>query len=178
MSSFWKNNKFLWYVIVLISFFILLLVTKTQIYLIQENKDLRETYQFELQESQKVVEALNSAQKNLEAQWIDVTKYLSNFSEDEMIDYIYSYVENVSDGEGVIAIQNITFSEWKRNELGFLQSDITLNLKVGNIDKLKSILKFLTGEDSKYKFYIGNISFPYWDNGSFNISIPLKIFYK
>jgi hypothetical protein len=41
------------------------------------------------------------------------------------------------------------------------------------------ILDFFVSEDSKYKFFIDSFSYPInTENSDFNISIPLKIFYK
>jgi hypothetical protein len=48
MSTYNKNNKFISYLILLFSLFILLLVTKDKVMQIQENIDLKETYNIEL----------------------------------------------------------------------------------------------------------------------------------
>jgi hypothetical protein len=56
---------------------------------------------------------------------------------------------------------------------------IVLNLRVSSEDRMYKVLDFFVKEDSKYKFFID--SFSYLNNAqdsSFNITIPLKIFYK
>jgi hypothetical protein len=75
-------------------------------------------------------------------------------------------------------VKSISIWEWKDTEIWFKESDINLNLRMPNNKRLKEILDFLTSDKSKYNFYLSNFSFPYWQEGSFNVSIPLKILYK
>jgi len=42
---------------------------------------------------------------------------------------------------------------------------------------LLDFIDFLLAPESKYKFFIENLSYNY-DSGSFNVSIPLSVFYK
>jgi hypothetical protein len=58
---------------------------------------------------------------------------------------------------------------------------IVLNLRVSNEDRMYKILDFFIKEeeDSKYKFFIDSFYYPNnIQDSSFNITIPLKIFYK
>jgi hypothetical protein len=57
--------------------------------------------------------------------------------------------------------------------------NITLNLRVPNEDRMYEILDFFVKQDSTYKFFIDSFTYP--NNGQdadFNITIPLKVFYK
>jgi hypothetical protein len=104
---------------------------------------------------------------------------LVEVKEDEVIDYIYSYVEWINSEKGIINIKSIRFSEGKKNELGFLESDVQLSLVVSDEDMLLRFLDFLVSPKSQYNFFIDNFSYP--NDGrtwSFSVNVPLKIFYK
>jgi hypothetical protein len=47
-------------------------------------------------------------------------------------------------------------------------------------EQMAQMLDFITSENSKYKFFIDNFSFPNDPNrvGSFQINIPIRMFYK
>jgi len=70
-------------------------------------------------------------------------------------------------------------SEWKLNEIGFMESTIMLNLRIPTEDRMFKILDFFIKDGSKYKFFIDSFTYPKLDSeSSYNITIPLKIFYK
>lgn len=173
-----KNNTFISYWAILISLFILVLVTKTQIYNVQENLDRNETLQENRLEKRTEIQTLNNAKATLEKQWINVDKYLKQVDEAEIIDYLYSFVESVNESWNISAVKSIQFTQWKVNELGFLELNISLSLRLWSTEKLKTILKELTWKEAKYQFYVDNLSFPYGQDEPFTVTIPLKIFYK
>jgi hypothetical protein len=73
----------------------------------------------------------------------------------------------------------MSLKEEKVNEIWFSQTDIILNLRVSNEDRMYKILDFFIKEDSKYKFFIDSFSYPNnVQDTALNITIPLKIFYK
>jgi hypothetical protein len=79
----------------------------------------------------------------------------------------------------VVTIRSVSLKEWKVNEIWFNEAEVTLNLRVPSEDKMYKILDFFVSEDSKYKFFINSFSYPSnTQNSDFNITIPLKIFYK
>jgi hypothetical protein len=100
--------------------------------------------------------------------------------EDELIDYIYSYIEKINDKNWVVVVKSLSISEPEDTETWFKETNITLNLRVPNEEKIKQILTFLTSTESKYKFFISSFSFPYGDTveWSYSISIPLKVLHK
>lgn len=181
MSIYKKDNNLKSYILLLVSFFILVLVTKDQIFLVQENSDNNEQLNIELSEKRNNVENLNNLKnelKNNTGSLSEISKYLIDFKEDEIIDYIYSY-SNENEYENWIIIKNISFSKWLTNEFGLKESNITVSVKANSEINIKKFINFLVSDDSKYKFYISSFSYPYWKVDSIiSVNIPMKLFYK
>lgn len=180
MSVYNKNNKFISYLIVLITLFILVLFTKDEIMNIQENNDLNETYINELNLKNSKIEELNKLKKELSNTSEDIDKYKLEIKEDEIIDYLYSNIEDINDGSWVVLINNISIWEAIDTEIWFKETNINLNLRVPSEKKLKKVLDFLTSSDSKYNFFINSFTFPYGKdiNWKYSVFIPLKVLYK
>ncbi|MBT3729353.1 hypothetical protein HOF65_04360 [bacterium] len=60
-----KNNKFVSYLIILVTLFILVLVTKDQVVNLQENLDLKETYANELSSKKVKLGELNTLKSEI-----------------------------------------------------------------------------------------------------------------
>lgn len=192
MSVYKNNNKFISYLIILIALFILVLVTKDKIGTLQEKLDLKETYASTLEEKKKTLQELNDKKVELDKSAQNIDKYMVEIKEDELIDYIYSYIEKINDKNWVVVVKSLSISEPKDTEIWFKETDITLNLRVPSDEKTKQILTFLTSTESKYKFFINSFTFPYsndtevdkvsdWLNAKeagYSISIPLKVLHK
>ena len=187
MSVYEKDNKFLSYLIILISLFIIVLFTKDQFNVIQENLDSKSSYGNELKLKREKLNSLNEIKNELyikdseekSKKSKDVEKYSFPFSENEMIDYFYWYVESLDPTSNELKIKSITFSEWIKNEIWFKESNINLNVTVVDKNAMIKFLDFLIDDKSKYKFFINNFSYPndqkeWW----FNLSVPLKLFYR
>lgn len=179
MSVYTKNNRFASYVITLIALFVLVLFTKDQIMLIQENNDLKETYTLELNNKKAKLAELNELKKELASSQANIEKFKVSLKEDELIDYIYSYIESTNDSSGVSIVKSLSISDSTDTEIGFKETNINLTIKVPNENKFKAIVEFLTSSDSKYNFYISSLTFPYGETEEgFNVWIPLKIFHR
>lgn len=179
MSVYNKDNKFISYIFVLISLFILVLFTKDQVMLIQENLDVREVNNIELTTKVDRLKELNDLKIALENSTENIDKYTAEIKEDEIIDYIYSYIEKTNWVNGITIVKSLSLSEPEDTEIWFKESNVVLNLMVANEDKLKEILNFLTSKESKYNFFITSFNYAYWNsNWNLSISIPLKILYK
>lgn len=174
-----KENKFVSYLIILISLFVLFIFTLEQYKQMQINLDnnlqllskSNEKYQ-QIQKNDKIREKI----KNNE---IETNKYLVTIKEDEIIKYIYWYIEDTNSSENKVEIKSIDISEPKKNDLGFLETDINLSVKVSNDITMKRLLYFFVSESSKYKFFIDNFTYPNdWRMWSYSLEIPLKVFYK
>lgn len=180
MSIYSGKNKFVSYLIILISLFILILFTKDQITKIQENNDLKETYTIDLDNKKTKLSELNELKSRIST-WsgLDTSKYNVEIKEDEIIDFIYSYIEKNNGKDWIIFVKNISISEPQDTEIGFKETTINLNLRISNENKLKEILDFLVSSKSKYNFFISSFTYPYGKiDKSFNVSIPLKILHK
>lgn len=174
-----KDNKFVSYLILLFSLFILFLLTLKQYENMQVNFDKKSELETEINEKRNTIKKYNDISEKIKIDDKILKKYLTNIHEDELIDYIYSYVENSNTDESVIEIQNLSISKGIKNELGFNQTNLDLSLIVSNEDTMKRILDFFASPSSKYNFIIDNFSYPNdWRTKSFNVNIPLKIFYK
>jgi len=175
-----KNNKFVSYLIILLSLFIVVLVTRVQIMTLQENLDVKEIKTNELNDKKEQRDDLDRIKAKLKSDDSKVGKYLTAFNEDELIDYIYSYIESTLSTEGGITeVKNISFTEWEKNEIWFTESNIIIKLRVPNVEKMKNILDFLTDSESKYNFFVDSFTYPNVDTeSSFNITIPLRVLYK
>lgn len=174
-----KDNKFVSYIIILVSLFILVLFTKTQISAVYENKDLKDSHTSTLDSKKNKLTELNNLKTNLVKIQEDIDKYTVEIKEDEIIDYLYSNVSKINWKNGKIDIRSLSIKEPKKNELWFNETLINLNVKVQNEKILKDLLNFLTSKNSKYKFFISSFSFPYGDmEWNYNISIPLRVLHK
>ncbi|QFR38762.1 hypothetical protein A9Q91_00825 [Candidatus Gracilibacteria bacterium 28_42_T64] len=169
-----QNNKIISYLIIFVSLFILFLFTKDQYLILQEKSDLKESYVLELQEKKETLDSLNKIKNELKKDESITKRYLNEINEDEIIEYFYSYSER-----GTISIKNISLGEGKVNELGFIESKINVSARVENEAAMKEFLNFLITPGAKYNFFIESFSYPKdGREGSFNVNVPLKLFYK
>lgn len=181
-----NSNKFVWYIIILISLFIIILFAKDQLMQIQVNNDEKVINEFKFQEKRNEITRLDEIKKKLNTSEVNIEKYLISedgewIKENEIIDYIYSKIEddNLKYTDGIAVIKNISITEWSVNEMWFMESNVTLNLKVPSEDRMFKILNFFSSKDSKYQFFIDTFTYPNVETeSSFNITLPLKIFYK
>lgn len=181
MWNFTKNNKIYWYILILISLFILVLLTRTQIYSVQVKKDEISINQSKELSFRDELNRLNDIRNKISNDDNEVEKYIVEVSEDEIINYIYSKIEqdNLIFSWWIVEVRNITMTKWDINELWFNEVSVNLSLRVPSEDRMIKMLDFLTGDKSKYKFYITSFNYPTSRNNSvFNVSVPLKIFYK
>jgi predicted Holliday junction resolvase-like endonuclease len=117
MSVYNKNNKFMSYLIIVATFFIVVLFTKNEIVKIQENIDLRDTYTIELESKKTQLEEINKKRAMLNNSSENIDKYIVEIKEDEIIDYLYSYIEETNKRNGVSIIKSISISDPHDTEL-------------------------------------------------------------
>lgn len=174
-----KNNKFISYLIVLMSLFVIVLFTKDIIFSIQENLDLKENYTLQLESKKVKLTSLNNLKNQLNNSSEDIDKYLVNITEDELIDYVYWYIEESNWKEWIIKVKSISITDEQDTEYGFKETTFNLNLVMPNEERLIDILDFLTSSNSKYNFFINSFNYPYGDiKEDFTVTIPLKILHK
>jgi hypothetical protein len=56
--------------------------------------------------------------------------FLKSFSEDEIVSYIYDYVEQLNTTDNMILIKSLNLSEPVESELGFKEVDLDLKVVV------------------------------------------------
>ena len=175
-----NNSKLISLVVLLFSFMILVFFTRNYFYEMQANIDTKNQKTIEASTKKEELEKLNKLKADLESWKNDsFNRYAIDFKEDEIINYIYSYLEENNGEAGVTLVKSITLNEWTVNEFGFKEARVQLDVRVSDEGAMMNFLDFLTSPKEKYNFFIESFSYP--NNGipgSFNVSIPLKIFYK
>jgi hypothetical protein len=176
-----QNNKFISLLLVLVSFVIMIFFTKWFFYDLQWNLDIHSKNEEKLEEKKEELSKLKALKDSL-AKWKDgeIEKYSANFREDILSAYIYWYVEDTNGQGWFIAIKDIHFVEGKNNEYWFKEWKLELSIRVSDELTLLRFLSFLISKDSEHKFFIESLSYSEIESsmGGFNISIPLKVFYK
>lgn len=176
-----KNNKIYSWLIILVSLFILVLFTKWQFEQIQISLDEKRIEESKHDDARNKLQKLNEIETKLNQEEKTISQYINNFSEDDIIEYIYNEIEDKNLGweKWITTVRSLSIQDSSINELWFMESSLILNLRVPSLDRMKEILDFFVNEDSKYKFFIESFTMP--NNISenwFNITIPLKVFYK
>ena len=186
MSVQMKNNQLLSYLIILISLFILILFTKDQFINVQSNIEQVSQLNNELSKTRDTQEKLQKIALEVDQQDSVTTRYIlseedseMSLSEEDILDYFFSYADSIDASAGILTINNINISKVKENELWFYETSINVSALVSNEEVMKWFLDYLVAEDSKYRFFIQNYSYPFDEReGNFNIQLPLKIFYR
>jgi hypothetical protein len=91
-----------------LTLFVLIIATKGNIIKLQQNLDLKETTNFELNLKKDKLKNLNKLRNKLESSSESIDKYLVELKEDELINYIYSYIEDTNSANGVIIVKSIS----------------------------------------------------------------------
>lgn len=179
MSVELKNNKFLTYFLVLISLFIIILFTSGQFSQLQENKDTQEELEKELMDVRAQQETLQNIKKEITQSWALTQRYLQDFTENEIIDYLYTYQEASNNASGNLQITSINLSQETQNDFGFFEKTVDVDIVVSSQSVMIGFLDYLVAEDAKYRFFVESFTFPNdareW---GYNVSLPLKIFYR
>ena len=179
MSIYNNNNKFVSYLIILASLFILFLFTKDKAQSIYEQLDLKGTYISSLNDNKAKLTELNNLKNKLVNSQEKIDKYNVVIKEDELIDYIYSSIDKTNGRGGMSTVTNITIWKSTETELWFKETLVNIALRVPSEEKMKQIINIFTSDTSKYHFFISSFNFPYWDDsGNYSLVLPLKILYK
>lgn len=197
MSIIQKENKILSVLLLFFSLFIIIFFIKDLFYKVQENRAIKSENEAILSKKVAELEKINSIKNKLDNIWkinkksgkltseqkdsLEMLKFSQNFKEDEMLLYIKDYANNFNKqaDEEMISIKSLTFSKPVKSELGFLETKINISAKVANEETMKTFLNFLIWDNSKYKFFITEFSFPNSGNHwALNINIPLRLLHK
>ena len=101
------------------------------------------------------------------------------FSDENIINHIYSYAQKVNLTDERIIIRDLNLSAWEKSDLGFMKASISLDIITSSEETLFSFLNYLTDEDSEFRFYITNFDYDLWGNNwNITVNIPLIFYYK
>ena len=183
MSINTPKNTFLSYIIILLALFILVFFTKNTFSALQQNLDTKDQKNSIVQSNETELARLNKIEKdfsdNSSEATSEISKFTKDFDDQAIIDHIYDYVEKVNSEGTAVAIKSVNFSEGKIGDLWFKEANINVTARFGNEQRLLDMLSYFTNPDANYTFFIDSLSYPaIWKSTSFQVSIPLKLFYK
>jgi hypothetical protein len=123
---------------------VLVLFTRGEYEKLQSNLDIRDSHLASVEEKKEELNRLNKIKASINDDDKEYVKYVTDIKEDELIDYLYTYIESLNSEKGIVNIKNINISEPKKNELGFTQTDIAIQIIVSNELTMNQFLDFLT----------------------------------
>lgn len=175
-----NNSKytFLTYLFVLLALFVIFLFTKNVYLSLGETKEQLHALDGKIEAQNQVYNNLQDISQKLNSGEVDkkyYDKFLSPFSEDELLSYFYGYA---NPRQGKVMISSITFTPGKNNEVGFMEAGVDIEATFGSEKDLMDMVNFLLNS-TKYNLFIHEFSYPLGDtNGEVSVHIPLKVIYK
>ena len=173
-----NQNKILSMLLILLSLFIFVIFTKDSYSELLINMNAHEESDILYNSTKEELNILSKRSKELKwsGSWAETAKYLKWLKEDEIIRELYWYVEE-SSKNWELKLLSTTFNKWSKNEMGFNEVTIQVNVRVPNMKALSSFLDFIV-DNEDYKFFVTQLSLPRETNKKFNIQIPITYFYK
>lgn len=183
-----SDSKFTSLIILLLSLIVFVFFTRdlySQMQEVQANKE--QNIQEHNQKEEKLL-ALNITSEKLKkiqgkiATQYQIDKYLEPFNEESILNNLISeYMKKEWKNSNIqqrrdLNITHISFTEWIKNDLGFMESQILLRVSVKNKKTLLQFIDFFIN-NKKYKFFITDITIPSFNRRSTIVSIPLKLYY-
>lgn len=177
------HNNFFSYLIVLLVFFILIFFTKDIYWKIQEQRDILETQAQEIVSQKDKLGRLKKLQQDLSVEESSIDTEIRwfswDFSDENIMNHIYAYAQEVNLGKERIIIRDMSLSSWEQSDTWFMKADVNVNIITSSEETLFAFLNFLTDEDSDFRFYISSFQYDLWAvNGNIGVSIPLTFYYK
>ena len=109
----------------------------------------------------------------------EISGFMGTFSDADMLEYIYSYAQQVNLWNDRIIIRNVSLSEGGVSDLGFNQADVTISAVVSSEKTMFAFLNYLTNKKASYRFHISEFSYPMNEtSGNIQVTIPLTLYYK
>jgi len=183
MDKQYTQNNFLSYVIILAAFFVLLFFTKGFFNDLQIQQDTYETSTSELEDAEWELTRLNELKAQLSEDESEIMKEIQwftwEYSDKAMVDYIYSYAQQVNLWDERIIIRKLNLSGESQSDLWFSKAQVDISAVISSEETLFAFLNYLTSSESSYRFYITNFSYDLWEETpTINIDIPLTLYYK
>ncbi len=183
MEKKYTQNNFISYVIVLFSFFVIIFFTKSFYNTLQIELDMQETLTQEKLTAEKELTRLNELQSKLSEDESEILKEIQGFtgeySDKAVVDYIYSYAQQVNQGDDRIIIRKLDLSDTSESDLGFSKAQVNLSAVISSEETLFAFINYLISPESSYRFYITNFQYDLGEETpTINVSIPLTLYYK
>lgn len=177
------ENNFLAYLIILWALFILIFFTKGIYQEIQEKSDAISMQDVELSSQRAELTRLRQLQQDLLAEDSEADKEIKwfswEYSDENIINHIYSYAQKTNLWDDRIIIRNISLSGEEKSDLWFNKANINLDVITSWEDTLFEFLNYLTSDESEFKFYITSFDYNLWVSSSnITVNIPLTFYYK
>lgn len=167
------------YLFLLLTIFVVFIFSKdfyTQ--MIDNNEQLR-LLNDSLNKKSEEYNQLSKIKSQIEA-WtlkdVNFNKFLVKFSEDELLEYFYSYASNHLSS---VKIEWLSLSQAKKNEFWFSESTINMVATFSTEQDMIDMINFLL-KSEKYNLYIHDFTYPYGQQivSPIKVTIPLKVLYK
>lgn len=173
------NKKFLSYILIVVSLFILIFFVQWQYSSYKNNLELRDEKKILLNQKDQKLWSFQALKNKLNTVNNNLAQYNAYEDDASLLEYFYENIEQMNKAQSIIRIKSIHFSDEIKNDLWFLEKTISINISISNEEALTDFLTFIGDKKSKYAFFIETFSYPshLW-NGPLHLEIPVKIFYK
>ena len=183
MATAHTQNNFIAYLLVLASLFILIFFTKNIFADMQVTLDEKHLNTSALEEKRATLSELKSLKAELDKEGSEALAEIAwfrwEFSEKNMLNYIYEYAWWVNAGNERILIREISVSGDQVSDLGFNKASVDISASFSSEATMFDFINYLTGWGEAYRFYISDFSYPMNStSGNLQVSIPLNLYYK
>ncbi len=166
------------YVLVIVSFFLVLFFTKDALYELKVNSNTKKDIQAQIDEVTSQLENINKIKEDIKSWKIDksaLDKYLVKYNENEITEFFYTYaLKNPTETK----IKSISLEKSSLNEFGFNEWLINLQSVFQSQEALLKFINYVNNSE-KYNLYIHELNFPMGTITSpFQINIPVKVLFK
>lgn len=177
------GNSFYTYVLMLLTFFVLLFFTRNIYSDIQISTDEHEQNTIALEKLEKEHKELTQLRKKFDSDEDVIKEEIAGFSgelsDKDILEYLYSYAQKINEGNGELIIRSISIDGGWKTDVGFQKANIKMDAIFSSESTFFAFLNYVTSGSGKYKFYTTQIDYPMNEvAGKIQISIPLTLYYK
>jgi len=173
----WKDN-FLSYIFIIISIVLVSFVIYpffNDIISLEDENEMNTIKIEDLKTEKEKLESIKDLLDKDEDTKNIISKYLNSTDENKILDFFYNYSDNA---DNWIIIKNLSITKWVVWLKWFNEAKVILALKVSSEKKLLEFIDFLRSDSSEYKIFINELNYKIWSNESFEIDLPLNVYYK
>jgi len=179
----YTKNNFLLYLILLVSFFILLFFTKNFYSDLQVKLDTQSLKEQQLQKKESTLTSLNELQAKLKdpkSEAVEEIKWFTGvYSDENILEYIYMYAQKVNLTDERLVVRDMVIENEGTSDIWFEKATVTVSAVFSAESTMLDFITYLTDVGGNYKFYID--TFEYEMNastGNIQATIPLILYYN